>query len=76
LGDGTLDDDVVHPRHAPEALDRSIQLHLDRGTGEVAQLGEGAALHDPPRPDDADPVAECLHLRENVAGEEHGTAVV
>ena len=40
----------------------------------MAKISERAGLDDPALPDDADPVAESLDLREDVAGQQHRPA--
>jgi hypothetical protein len=42
----------------------------------VAQVGERSALDGPARPDDRHPVTERLDLAEDVAGQQHGGAVM
>ncbi len=64
-----LDRDLVQPVQAGQVRG-GIQLGGDRGPGQVAQLGQGPALHRPPGPDDRHPVAQRLDLGQDVAGQQ------
>ena len=44
-----------------------VRLERDLGAGEVSQLVEGARLSDAPGADARHPIAQHLHLREDVA---------
>lgn len=46
-------------------------LERDLGACEVTQFGERAGLDDLTRPDDRDPIAQLLDLREDVARQQH-----
>ena len=42
----------------------------------MAEIGEAAALHGATRADDRHPVAQCLDLGQDMAGEEHGASLL
>ena len=48
-----------------------VGCHGDRGAGDGAELGERAVANRTPFPDDRDPIAELLDLREDVARQQH-----
>src|SRR5690606_22372804 len=70
-GTAAVDAHVVHARQLRQPDDRLVGLHDHLGAGQVTQLGQGAGLHGAPVADDADPVAQRLHLGQHVAGEQH-----
>ena len=53
-----------------------IQRHVDARVGDVAHLGERAGLDIAAVPDDAHPIAQRLHLRQDVAAQEHRPATL
>jgi hypothetical protein len=67
---------LMHPGEPGQAVRRAGQLGLDRGPGEVAQLGQGARLDGAPGPHDAHPVAQGLGLGQDVAGQQHRAPAV
>src|SRR3546814_17380435 len=71
----SIDLEVVHTSQRGEPCRLGGELGDHSGAGEVAQLLERAPLDGAPLPDDAHPVAELLHLAEDVAREQHGAAV-
>jgi len=67
---------LVHPGQLGEALRGNRQLGLDVGARQVAQLRQGSGLDGVAVLDDADTVAEGLHLGEDVAGEQDGAPML
>ena len=71
--------EVVHPAHRlelpRERLGVDGQRRDDLRAREVPQLGQGAALDDPPRAHDAHVIAEGLDLGEDVARQQDGPPV-
>ena len=65
-----------HPGYARQIGDRAIEGGLDRERGEMPHLGQRSHLHELACPQDAHPVAERLHLAQDVRGEEHRLAAV
>ena len=63
---------MVHAGQLVEPGGRAGQLGGDRRPSEMAHLGQRPGLDGAAQPDDRHPVAECLHLRQDVAGEQHG----
>ena len=59
------------PGRAASPVDGSRELRGDGRAGEVAQLGQRAGLDPPAGPDDAHPVAQALHLGQDVARQQH-----
>jgi hypothetical protein len=66
---------AVDARQAIQAGRSPHGVRGDRGPGEVAQFGQGPALHGPSGPDDADLVTEGLDLSQDVARQQHGPAL-
>ena len=71
---GAVDQRVVHARQVGEPDRLGIELGGDRGTGQVAQVREGAGLDDPAVADDRHVVAQGLDLGEGVARQQHRAA--
>lgn len=65
---------IVHSRQRGERSRRLSGDELDGRPGQVPQLLERTALHDPALPDDRDPVGQRFDLGEDVAGQQHRAA--
>ena len=69
----------LHSADPWQAVERrwgGIQRHVDARVGDVAHLGERAGLDIAAVPDDAHPIAQRLHLRQDVAAQEHRPATL
>ncbi len=68
--------DVGDPGHRLDLcrVDGMGERRADRRPGQVAQLGQGAGLDVAPLADDADPVAQVLHLGQDVARQQDRAA--
>src|SRR5215204_4039523 len=67
-----LDVQIVHPRQFFQPYRCPGQLCRDRGPAEMPEIGESSALHRLSVADDGDPVAQGLHLREDMTAEKYG----
>ncbi len=67
-------DDAVYAVGGADPFERQTarELYLDAVHSDIVQLLEARDLDQPPGADDADPVADVLHLGEDVRGEKDG----
>jgi len=72
---GAVDLEAVHTGQVRQAVGGALDLRRDRRAGEVPQLGERASLRHTSHPDDAQPVAQRFDLGQDVAGEQHRSAL-
>ena len=70
-GRAVLGGQVVDPLQLGQGVRPPVQLGDEGGAGHVAQLRERSRLDDPTLADDGEPIGQRLHLREDVAGEQH-----